>query len=221
MLTDAEIDVITDKQWDGIRGREIAAAHRAYAKAIEAAVLEKQAALAQQKEAQPIDFDTWSAHPYTKVLERSIAEDYVPKEAQQCSTPEPWSKEHMLQGELDAEREKTTALILECASLEHERDTLKEAQQEPVAWTYKQNLRDADGSNPKWCREVLLYSANNDAEGRSKYGINLYTATPSHTAVLRQALEALESLDLNRWTADLSLVGDAIAAIREQLGETK
>ena len=45
---------------------------------------EVQAALA-QKEAQPIDFDTWSAHPYTKVLEKSLAEDYVPKEAQ----PEP------------------------------------------------------------------------------------------------------------------------------------
>ena len=52
--------------------------------ATERAVLARQAALA-QKEAQPIDFDTWSAHPYTKVLEKSIAEDYVPKEAQ----PEP------------------------------------------------------------------------------------------------------------------------------------
>lgn len=32
-----------------------------------------------QKESQLIDFDTWSAHPYTKVLEKAIAEDYVPK----------------------------------------------------------------------------------------------------------------------------------------------
>ncbi len=41
MLTDKEIDVITDKQWDGIRGREIAAAHRAYARAIIAATVAK------------------------------------------------------------------------------------------------------------------------------------------------------------------------------------
>ena len=41
VLTDEEIDTITDKQWDG---REIAAAHRAYARAIEAAVIRKLAA---------------------------------------------------------------------------------------------------------------------------------------------------------------------------------
>ena len=41
LLTDDEIDAITDQQWDGIRGREIAAAHRAYARAIEAALLSK------------------------------------------------------------------------------------------------------------------------------------------------------------------------------------
>ena len=39
LLTDDEIDAITDQQWDGIRGREIAAAHRAYARAIESAVI--------------------------------------------------------------------------------------------------------------------------------------------------------------------------------------
>ena len=41
LLTDDEIDAITDQQWDGIRGREIAAAHRAYARAIEAAVIKR------------------------------------------------------------------------------------------------------------------------------------------------------------------------------------
>ena len=44
VLTDEEIDAVTDKQWDGIRGREIAAAHRAYARAIEAEVIRKLAA---------------------------------------------------------------------------------------------------------------------------------------------------------------------------------
>lgn len=38
VLNDDEIDTITDKQWGG---REIAAAHRAYARAIEAAVIRK------------------------------------------------------------------------------------------------------------------------------------------------------------------------------------
>ena len=41
LLTDDEIDAITDQQWGGIRGREIAAAHRAYARAIEAAVIKR------------------------------------------------------------------------------------------------------------------------------------------------------------------------------------
>ena len=41
VLNDDEIDTITDKQWDG---REIAAAHRAYARAIEAAVIKRLAA---------------------------------------------------------------------------------------------------------------------------------------------------------------------------------
>ncbi len=50
LLTDDEIDAITDQQWDGIRGREIAAAHRAYARAIEAATIK---ALAQGVSVEP------------------------------------------------------------------------------------------------------------------------------------------------------------------------
>lgn len=41
-------------------------------------------------DAQPADFDTWINNPYTKVLQKSIAEDYVPKhDAQPQTQPAP------------------------------------------------------------------------------------------------------------------------------------
>ena len=141
------------------------------------------AALA-QKEAQTIDFDAWSAHPYTKVLENSIAEDYVPKEAQQ----------------------------------------------EPVATMHE---------SP----DAIWFTKGRDTDEYADAVVHTfcYTSPPNHRAVLEQALEALEkfskmygclfdttdgrgvlSIDsCDRYDAAHGTATAAIAAIREQIGETK
>lgn len=37
-----------------------------------------------QRQAEPGDYDTWMKNPYTLVLNKSIAEDYVPRHVQEC-----------------------------------------------------------------------------------------------------------------------------------------
>lgn len=42
-------------------------------------------------------FDTWAKNPYTLALQKSISENYEPKQAQQVAVPEPLSDEKLRQ----------------------------------------------------------------------------------------------------------------------------
>jgi hypothetical protein len=91
---------------------------------------------------------------------------------------------------------------------------------EPVAWTYKQNLRDAVG---RGCQEVLLYAGNNSVAVRAEYGTDLFTQSQLQTAIaaatqqLRQAAQAV----VDRWDTplwkDAPATADYIYALREAL----
>jgi hypothetical protein len=77
---------------------------------------------------------------------------------------------------------------------------------EPVAWVKTENFVDDDGL---WSGRIV-FNQHGD-------GTPLYTHPPDDTALLRQALEALEwHIERGAWGQDLE---GLTAALRERLGE--